>query len=565
MKEREPYKQYIYDVIHNNVLVCKYVKQAVKRHTSDLKKSKDKDYPFYFDETEPEKIVKFASLLQHYEGEFNGKPIILEPWQEFIVYMLYGWKKKSDKTRRFNKGFVFVARKNGKTTLASVLMLYALFAEAGAGVYSIATKKDQAAISFNKIKEFVKRNPNIKSLVNIFYSTITYERSASKLEALSSEHDTLDGLNPSFVLADEVAQYKNSKLIDVMQSGMYARKEPMLLEITTGSESLSSIGFQEFERSQKVLNGIIEDDNFFCVLYTLDDSDNWKNEKNYIKANPNLGVTVSLDSLVRAKKEAEIAPYKEAEFKVKNLNLFENVTQSWISDKKAITAMENYRKYSINKRDLKDIPCFGAVDLSKRLDFTSYTLFWYLEDIDKYVAKHCLYIPSSQIEEKLKKDSPMIRAWINEGWIKAVEGETIDYQYLVNDIKEDLKHYKIFEVAYDPALSNYFVSLCDKDIPELNIVSTPPNRLTMGPFNVDYEEMVVSEKLCDNNPVWRWMLSNCTIQVGSTGLVHLEKIEDRKTSRRIDVVVTSSIAHGRLQNHLRSNQIQEVDLSQYVY
>jgi len=303
---------YIKDVRSGKILTNKWVKLAVARHVNDLKKVKNDDFPYLYDETETKKVIKFAALFQHFEGEFNGKPIIFEPWQEFLLSQIYSWRTKKDGTRRYKKAFVFVGRKNGKTTLASVLMLYHLFAEPGAQVYSIATKRDQAAISFNNVRQFCTRNQAIKKLVKIYYSTIVYEKAASKLEALSSESDTMDGLNPNFALADEVAAYKDSKLIDVIQSGMYSRKDPMLLEITTGNDNLNNIGFHEYERSQKVLQGIVEDNAFFCILYALDVEDDWKDTSKYIKANPNLGVTIPLEALTRARDEATVADRKSA-------------------------------------------------------------------------------------------------------------------------------------------------------------------------------------------------------------------------------------------------------------
>lgn len=565
--ELAPWERYAYDVTHNKILANRWIKLSVRHWNEIMANQRKKDYPWYFDEMEVKKLLKFASLLQHFEGEYAGKPILLEDWQAYILAHLYGVKRKDTKKRRYTSTFVFVGRKNGKTSLGAVLMLYHLFAESGAGVYSVATKRDQAKIAFEKVEQFVKNNKAIRELVRIHYQTITYERQGSKIEALSSEHDTLDGLNPSFVLADEISQYKNSKIIDVMRTGMYSRSEPILFQITTGSENMSSVGFQEYERSQKVLQGIVQDDAFLPILYTLDEKDNWKDSSKYIKANPNLDISVSLAMLEAACEEALIAPYKEAAFKTKNLNLFENVTQSWISDKKALRAIELYRQHSVDEFDLTSTVATAAVDLSKRFDFTSYTICWYVDDIEKYVMQHRLYIPEAQIEEKLKKDSQMIRKWISEGWITATPGEVIDYSYLIRDIQTDLERYNIREIAYDPALSGTFVHLCDEHIPDADIVAVPQNNTTMSPFNVAYEEDVVGEKVLDHNPVWRWMLSNTTIRIGPTGMIYIEKVEDRKTSRRIDAVVTSVISHGRLQALLRDSakEIPYIPLDQYVY
>jgi len=531
------YYQYVSDVADKKILTCKKIQQAIKRFKNDLKASKKADFPYTFNEKKADRVISFIEALKHFEGQYAGKPIVLENWQTFIIANLYGWVKKTDGTRRFKKAYIQVARKNGKTILMSALALYDVLTEPGGQAVSGATRRDQAAISFNNVVNFIKQNSSLRELVSLYRTAVVNPKLSSKFEALSSEADKFDGLNPSLAIIDECAAQTSSTLVDVIQSGMYSRKEALLLEITTASSNLQSLGKMEYDAASKLLADITKDETYFTIIYELDDKDDWKNDKIYLKANPNLDVSVSLENLTNARDEAMRAPYKETEFRTKNLNQWMSTSSSWIQDKYWQRCIKSKKDI-----DLSNLLCVGAIDLSKRVDFTAYTKYFYEPKKKKFIAKHQFYIPEGQIEEKMKSDTLQIKTWINLGLIKATPGETVDYNYLYKDVADDLKNYKLTELAYDSYMSG---GLEDKFSELITMVPVPQGTKLSVPAK-DWEAAILSGELIDDNPVMRWMVSNAEVRYGATGLMQIVKPETNKNSKRIDGVITSIMAHTRL-------------------
>jgi len=536
------FEKYLLEVSKNIIPTGRYTKLSIRRHLEDMKRGEE--FQYYFDDKKANKIIRFVEAMKHYEGRWAGTPIVLEPWQVFILASVYGWRRKEDGTRRFRKAFVFVGRKNGKTLLASALQLFELLTEPGAQVYSIATQRKQAEVAFNNCKQFVKQNADLAGMIDAYRNTLVYEKTASKIEALSSEYKKFDGLNPQFVLADEVSANPNSRLIDVMQSGMYSRLQPLLFMITTANHSLENPGRWEWERSRKILEKKFEDDTYFCILYELDEKDNWKDSKNYIKANPNLGVTIDPANLDTALAEAIQQPNKQTEFMCKNLNLWLNssTSEEWIP-------ADKWEKcHQFQPSEIYHLPCIGAFDLSKREDWTAYTKYFYDQENKKYYTEHLFFIPEEQIEIKMKRDSEMVRYWINEGLVIATPGETVDYEYLKDCLKNDIKKIPLMdEVVFDGWRADEII----KELKEIVNVTEMPMR--MEKFSEPakaWHEAVFHGDIVDNNPVMSWQTSCVTIYVDPNDNIKVKKHDYKKNTNRIDGVITSIMAYNRLKESL---------------
>jgi phage terminase large subunit-like protein len=310
---------------------------------------------------------------------------------------------------------------------------------------------------------------------------------------------------------------------------------------------------KEFEVSKDVLQGKKKADNFFTVLYTLDDGDDWKDSKNYIKANPNLGVSIQMDSLVRARDDAILQPYKENEFKAKNLNLFVSSSTLWISD-------ELWRRASKPREigDLAGRPCAGGLDLSKVSDITAYTLYFWLPDGKKY-AQHRFYVPEKQIDRRFRDDAKKVRLWIKQGYITAIEGETIDYDVLFRDIMGDMEKYSFTRtkdnetkeewggIGYDP----WNAQSLSRRLIEAGAVMHrfDQNLRRMSPALKAWEVSVINGEIIDPNPVMRWMVSCAAVKRDDKDNITLKKdASGHATSKRIDGVVSSVIANQILSN-----------------
>ncbi|TAH55194.1 MAG: terminase large subunit [Treponema sp.] len=545
MDDRYTWNSYVADVSSGRVVACSAVKDAAKRHLVDLEKAKKRDFPYCFDEERARLAVDFFYELRHSKGKWAGQKFVPEPWQQFIIASLYGWRQKTTGLRRFRKAYIQVARKNGKTFLGAGVELYDLITEPGAEVYSAATTRDQAKISFNDAKRMVQKSPELQEYIKSFRDTLVCGDGVFK--ALSADDSTLDGLNPSCSLVDEYHAHKDDSIVGVIQTGMGSREQPLLFIITTAGFSTASVCHEEYEIAKHTIAGDngYENDEYFAIIFELDKSDNWKDRKVWIKANPNLGVSVSVEYMESQLKEAMQKTSKEGEFKTKNLNY-------WVSSKEGWISFDKWKRSRalFDEKTLAGRTCFGAIDLSKILDFTALTWYFWIEELGKFYAKHRFYIPEEQVDIKLKTDSPQIRKWIERGYITAIPGETIDYDFMRNDIYADAELYEIKEIAYDPYLAKTLITEL-KD--QFLLVEMQQQIKKLSEPSKNWEKMVTDGKLIDNNPVMEWMVGCAEIYTDANGNIKVQKPKANRDSKRIDGVITSIMAHERARIWYESN------------
>lgn len=532
------YLQYINDITTGKIPACKMVKLAVKRHIADIKASEAGNFPYIFDHKKAQTAILFFSQLVHTKGKLAGTKLKPEPWQQFIISNLYGWRRRDNGKRRFRRAYIQVARKNGKSFLASGVSLYDLMTEPGAEVYSAATKKDQARIVFDDAKKTVQYSPDLKKYIKPLAHSLTCRDGSMK--PLASDSNTLDGLNPSCAIIDEYHAHKTTELLDVIDTGMRARQQPLMFIITTAGNNRNAPCFEEYEKCKKMLSGAsgYKNDEYFSIIYELDKGDDWKNEKNWYKANPNLGVSVEMDAMRSAYKEATLSASAETSFRTKNLNEWLNVAEVWINDRRWANCLKRF-----NEKNLEKIRCWGGIDLSKRLDFTVLTWYFALPNGKRY-AKHHFYIPEGQIDIKMKQDSYRIRQWIKQGYIKATPGDTQDFNYMLNDIREDAKLYDIQDIAYDRNLAEYLIQDLSS---EFDCVEFSQSIIGMSEPSKAWEQAISEGKIIDNNPVMAWMVSCTTVKPDANGNIKPIKPDTNKTSKRIDGVITSIMANNRLE------------------
>ncbi len=533
------YNQYIDDILQRRIVVCQKVTQAVRRHISDLSRAKE-SYPYYFDDTKAQNAIDFFGELVHTKGSLAGQKLQPQPWQQFIIAVLYGWRRKDNNLRRFRRAYIQIARKNGKTFFSAGVGLYDLISEPGAEVYSAATKKEQARRSFLDARNTVKYSALFRTRIRMLAHSLVFRDGT--FSALSSDSNTLDGLNPSCGIIDEYHAHKNDDILNVIESGMGQRQQPLLFIITTAGHNMNGPCYEEYERCGKIISGIrgYENEDYFCIIYELDKRDDWKNEKNWIKANPNLYVdgAVSIDTLRSDFKKALQKSSDESEFKTKRLNIWVNAAEVWIPSAKWQRCKKRF-----NENILIGRATYGAIDLSKRNDFTALTWYFRLDD-GRIYAKHYFYIPEAQIDIKMKTDSYLIREWIKQGYIIPTPGETIDDSFMKEQIRQDAQIYEIRQIAYDRNLAKLLVEdLCD----DFDMIDFSQKITSMSEPSKDWEKLVIESKLIDNNPVMEWMVSCTAIKHDPNDNIKVLKPDSGKSSKRIDGVITSIMAYNRLQ------------------
>ncbi len=534
------YKNYIDDILNKKILVSNKVKKAVDRHLADIKKSESEDYPFIFDESKVEKVITELETYVLSDGKYNGKTLELLAWQQFLIAMLYGWVHKSDsKIRKYKRAFITLGRMNGKTALISALQILHLKYTQKGQIYSLANSKEQASISLGYCKDMVTKTEKLAQSLEVYQYSVFNRKKGGSIKALSTESKRLDGKHGSFVLFDEVAAMPNANLINVMESGMLSESR-LSIYITTANFIQDSPGYDYYQYSDKVLKGVIEDKEFFALVYELDKFDSWKDSSKYIKANPSLGSLVELKTLEQKLEVAKNSPSQETEFRTKNLNQWLVGTQGgWIGDDKWSSATKNHEKYKhiITDDLLKTYPCAMGIDLSKRFDFTVFTIAFYIKKINSFYLKHHFYMPHDQIEEKLKKDSQMVLKWIEQGYITATTGNSIDYDLIANDIIKEAELYNPIQIGYDQYMSS---TILDKLEPILTMVPIDQRTTTLSEPSKDFEELILKKQIIDANPVMRWNVNNVVVE-RFNNLIKIKK-SNSHSPYRIDGVITSIMA-----------------------
>ena len=541
--------RYVNDVSNGKVLVSRMVSLAVKRFKEDLKRQNTKEFPYHFDSNSADRFIKFAESTKLYSDKWAGKFLHLEDWQCFIFANVYGWKK-ADGRRRFRKAFLQVARKNGKSSMLSVVLLWDLMMVNGSQCYAGATKRDQSKILFRSLKQTIKQNNALTTRLKIYESTsrITNEAKGGFFEALASDKDKLDGLNPSCAVIDEIGSQKDMSLVNVIESGMVSRPEPLLWEIGSATDNMYSAGKQEHDRAKKILEGIEEDDSFFCIVYELDEDDDWTDESKYKKANPNLGITVDPETLHNMKVQALSNSSYEGEIRTKCLGQYITPITAWIQPQVWNVSVDNEKKYTLDK----DKPYFavGAVDLSKRNDLTAFTICIYQSG--RYFLRHKAYFPLEMMEEKMKRDNEMWRKWTEQGYLTATVGSVVDYKVMFKDIMEACDEYRIDHILFDPYNSNSLVTELQDNY---DLVAVNQNIKNLSPFTKRFEEEIYKGNIVDSNPLMRWEMSNAEVYRDANDNLKVIKPKVKESTKRIDHVITSLMCVGRIGNLLDNDEI----------
>ena len=334
--------QYQRDVLSGKINTGKLTQLALQRNQTDLEKASNRG--FFFDEEQADRALKLFGYLKHSKGEWAGKPIQLEPWQAWIIATVFGWIDEDTGKRRFRTVYEEIARKNGKTTKLAGIGLKGLTKddEGGPEIYSAATKRDQAAILFAEAQRMVRQSRPLAKRLHAQQHQILNPGNFGVFKPLSADGQTMDGLNPHMALVDELHAHKTPEVWDVLKSALGSRSQPLIWAITTAGFNKNGICYEVRDYAIKVLQSIIDDDTFFTVIYSIDDGDDWQTEANWIKANPNLGISVSLDYLREQARQAAVMPTAKVNFLTKHLNVWVTGESLWCNVERWLTCAAEY-------------------------------------------------------------------------------------------------------------------------------------------------------------------------------------------------------------------------------
>ena len=526
-------KKYIADVLAGKATACKWVRLFCERHEKDLKRGTKRG--LYFDEEEAERVLRFFDFLRHSKGEWGGQPFILSPWQQAYLWVLFGWRKKATGTRRFRISYLEVARKAGKSSLAAGVALYLLDAdkEPGAEVYSAATKRDQAKIVHGEACRMVRASTMLKQFITVRTDNMFVLDTNSKFEPLSSDYNSLDGLNIHGAIVDEVHAHKTRDLWDILETATGARRQPLMFAITTAGVSRQGICRELHDYLEKVLDGSLEDDSFCGIIFTLDDEDDYTDERVWVKANPNLGVSVKLDDLRDKIRKAREAPAALNAFLRLHMNVWTQAETRWI-DPDAWAACGEQTPLE----DLRKEPCYAGLDLSSTTDISAFVLkFPRTGD-----ALGWFWIPEDEMEKRERRDRVPFSAWVRHGYVEATPGNVIDYEYIRQRIKQVAAEFRgLREIGYDPWNATQLAIQLEED--GFQVVPVRQGFQTLSPAAKELEREIMSGELKHGgNPVLRWMAANVVLAIDPAENIKPDKA---KSAERIDGIVALCMAISR--------------------
>ncbi|MDH2121653.1 terminase large subunit [Pantoea brenneri] len=514
--------QYAECVLSGEIVAGELVRLACQRFLNDLEHGPERG--IYFSEDRAQHILDFYNFVPHVKGALAGKPIELMPWHVFILINIFGFvvpliDEMTGRTvldedgdtimvRRFRTAYDEVARKNAKSTLSSGIGLYMTGAdgEGGAEVYSAATTRDQARIVFDDAKNMIKKAPRtLGRLFGHVKLNIHQERSASKFEPLSSDANNLDGLNIHCGIVDELHAHRTRDVWDVLETATGARLQSLLFAITTAGTNKDGICYEQRDYAIKVLRGVVEDDTYFALIYTLDEGDDPFDEANWPKANPGLGVCKRWDDMRRLAKKAKEQVAARPNFFTKHLNIWVTAESAWMD-------MDRWAKCEgLPESDkLNSWPVWVGIDLANKIDICAAAKTWLSPEGHTYSA-YKFWIPEGRLVTAPNHISELYRKWSDAGHLELTDGDVIDHAYIKAEVEAWVKGEDLREIAFDPwSATQFSLALAEEGLPMVEVAQTVKN-LSESMKTVQ-ADIYGGKFHHDGNPVMTWMMSNVTVK-----------------------------------------------------
>ncbi len=536
--ERFPYvnkaNRYARDVVSGKIDACLYVKQACQRHLDDLSRESERNYRFKFDREKGNRICRLAENMPHVKGQWQGSLIQLQPWQCFMLAVLFGWVRKSDGMRRFREIYAEIPRKNAKSTLAAIIGLNMLVAdgEGGAEVYSGATSEKQAWEVFRPAKLMAEKSPGFTGRfgVNVAAKSIHVIPTASRFEPVVGNPG--DGSSPHCAIVDEYHEHKTSDLYDTMVTGMGARAQPMRVVITTAGTDLRGPCYAKHDEAVKVLSGQMQNDELFTVIYTIDEDDDWADFSVWKKANPNFGVSVFEDFLAERHREATQLAHKQNILRCKHLNQWLNVDTAWMN----MLAWKQ-AKSDVLLDQLEGLPCYIAIDLASKTDIAGMVML--VQRDGELFTFGRYYLPEETIN---KPDNQHYQTWRIMDRIIETPGAIIDYGYIEDDLKGLRSRFEIRAVAYDPFQATQFSTrMAAEGFPMIEVGATVRN--FSEPMKEVEARILANTLHHDGCPVLTWMMSNVVAHYDKKDNIFPNK---ERAANKIDGAVALIMAMNRV-------------------
>lgn len=493
---------YAEQLAKGNIKASKKNILSAKRHLSDLKRQGTDDFPWMFVEETAHRPIRFIEkFCRPSKGDFNQ--LVAQPWQHFVIGSLYGWVHKETGIRRFREGLIFVGRKNGKSTLISGLSLFSSSKdnENGADVYLLANTKQQAGIIYDEAKEMVKKSPRLRRQFEAKRDEIRFPRTSSKIEHRASDSEKLDGLNTHLGVFDEIHEFKDYKLINVIKKSRGSRRQPLIVYITTAGYQLDGPLVNYYEQGSDVLDGALVDERTFYFIAELDSQKEFDKPEEWVKANPNIGVTLDLDILIEDWDKDKRTPEERTDFITKQFNMFANRSKLPFIEYDVLKKNDKHLDLS----ELQGLVAIGGYDLSDSEDFTSACLEFPIASTGEIFVLSHSWIPRKKT--LLDNEKIPYQEWEDAGYLTIVDEDYINEDHVYKWFVKQSEIYNAELITYDPAKAFRLNKALEND--GFNTKVVRQGFMSLGPAMDDLKHMFLDGKVIFNeNPLLRWYINN---------------------------------------------------------
>ena len=534
-------KAYLDAIEGGEIVVCKRIRKVYTRLVYEA----ENPGKYRFDEERANRPIEFIErFCKHSKGEWAGQPVRLELFQKAFISALFGFVDSKTGFRKYREAFFMVARKNGKSTMLAGIALYMLLAdgEAGAEVYSVATKKDQAKIIFDEVCHMVSQSPYLRKHIKKRKSDLYFSASMSKLQPLGKNSDTLDGLNSSCVILDEAHAVKDRNLYEVMKQSQSARTQPLFVTITTAGTVRECIFDDMYSYACKVADGVITDPTFLPIVYELDSKAEWKDPGAWFKPNPGLGRIKKLEDLMAKVERAKQSPKDLSGILCKDFNVRETLYNAWLD----FDSINNEETFSLE--DFRGAYAIGGADLSLTTDLTCATVLMMHPETHKRYIHQMYWLPEDNFTQRVQEEKIPYDKWREAGLVRLCRGNTIDYSDVTAWFLEIVKEHGITPlwVYYDSWSARYWVE-------EMEGYGFPMVRCIQGaktlslPMQNLGADLQAKKVIYNNNPILKWCLTNTGIQEDRNG--NIVPVKNSNAKRRIDGTASLLDAYVGLYEH----------------
>lgn len=545
-----PILEYWAEIENGTVTVSDKVRRIYRKLAADVYDQKSE---YEYSPKHANHAIEFIeNYCKHSKGKWGGKPIDLETWQQAFIAATFGFIHKIDGTRKYREVLLVVARKNGKSTIASGIGLYLQIAdgEPGAEVYACATKKDQAKLVWLEAKRMVNKSPALRKRIKPLVSEMVSNWNDSTFKPLGSDSETLDGLNVHGAMMDEIHAWRDKNLYDVIVDGTSSREQPLIVMISTAGTVRESVYDQKYEEAEMLLNGIddpegYKDDRFLPIIYELDKRDEWVEPTSWPKANPGLGTIKKVDQLETKVNKAKANADLVKNLLTKDFNIRETSSETWLTFEEAV----NEAKFDVSELGLRY--GIGGADLSDTTDLTAAKVIAMRKGDPTIYVLQMYWLPEDLLEQRAKEDKIPYDIWHQRGLLRTTPGNRVHHKYVTQwfvEVQTELGIYIPFG-GYDRYSAVYWVEEMEGYFGKNTFEPVAQGKATLsGPMKLLGADLKANKVNYNNNPIDRWCLTNTAIDLDMKNQT-IQPHKGKNQRKRIDGTAALLNAYVALERH----------------